>query len=296
MRTAALLVMWSLSLFSAGTPQAAEPLPGPVAEVRSLLGSGRIDDAVEAGDRAIKSLSGDARAWFWSARAYAQQALQASILTKPKWAGRAREAYEKAVQIDPTLVDARFDLMQYYLAAPGFLGGGRDKADAQAAEITCLDPVLGKIAEGTLASADKRPDAAEAALREAVKLGPDNARAHMALAGMLQRQERWDDLRGLWQELLARQPEQALARYQLGRAAAITGQRLDEGLAHVDAFIAAGVVPADLSMPAAHWRRGQILDKLGRRDEAIAALKLAVADPQMQRQAQPDLDRIAGKG
>lgn len=296
MRTAALLVLWSLSLFSAGTPHAAEPLPSAVEEVRGLLRNGNIDAAVDAGDRAVKVLAGDARAWFWSARAYAQQALQASMLTKPKWAGRARDAYEKAVELDPALIDARFDLMQYYLAAPGFLGGGRDKADAQATQIARLDPVWGKVAESALANADKRPEAAEAALREAVKLGPEHARAHMAYAGLLQRQERWDELRTLWQDLLARQPEHALARYQLGRAAAITGEQLDTGLAYLDAFIAAGVIPEDLSMPAAHWRRGQILDKLGRRDEAIAALKLAVVDPQVKRQAQPDLDRIAGKG
>lgn len=291
-----MLALWSLSLLVAGVPRAAEPLPAPVAEIQQLLRAGDIDAATSAGDAAVKALSGDARAWFWSARAYAQQAIRASMLSKPKWAGRSREAYEKAVALDPQLIEARFDLMQYYLAAPGFLGGGRDKADAQAAEIARRDPVWGKVAEGTLAMTDKNPTAAEAALREAVGLAPDNTRVRMSLAGLLQSQDRWDEVRGVWTDQLARDPVNPMARYQLARAAAITGKDVDAGLAHMEAFVSVGEIPDGLSVAAAHWRRGQLLDKLGRREDALAALQLAVTDKAVKAQAQPDLDRVLKGG
>jgi hypothetical protein len=45
-------------------------------------------------------------------------------------------------------------------------------------------------------------------------------------------------------------------------------------------------------MPAAHWRRGQLLDKLGRHEDAIAALELALAGKSVAKLAQADLDRI----
>lgn len=296
MRTAAMLALWSLSLLAAGVPRAAEPLPAPVAEIQQLLRVGDVEAATAAGDVAVKALASDARAWFWSARAYAQQALRANMLSKPKWAGRSREAYEKAVALDPQLIEARFDLMQYYLAAPGFLGGGRDKADAQAAEIARRDPAWGKVAEGTLAMTDKNPSAAEAALREAVALAPDNTRVRMSLAGLLQSQDRWDDVRQVWTDQLAREASNPMARYQLGRASAITGHDLEAGLAHMDAFLDANEIPDGLSIAAAHWRRGQLLDKLGRRDDALAALQLAVTDKQVKAQAQPDLDRLLKGG
>jgi tetratricopeptide (TPR) repeat protein len=287
-----LAVLFLTFLAHPATAAAPEQLPPAVAEIRKQLGLDDLDAAVDAAEKSLEALPGDARAWFWSGRAYGLQAMRASLLSKPKWAGRSRDAYEKAVALDPELIEARYDLLQYYLFAPGFLGGGRDKADAQAAELARRDLVWGKLAESSLAMADKKPEVAEAALRDAVTKVPDSARARQALAGMLQRQARWDEVRQLWRERLSQNAEDPTARYQLGRAAALTGAQLEDGLSQLDAFVAAGVIPEGLSAGAAHWRRGQVLEKLGRRDDAITALKLAVSDSTTRKQAQPDLDRV----
>ena len=111
---------------------AAETLPAAIAEVRTQLGKQDLDAAIDAAELSQKAMPDDARTWFWSGRAYGMQAMQANILMKAKWAGRSLEAYEKAVVMDPALTEARYDLMQYYLFAPSMLGGGRDKAEAQA--------------------------------------------------------------------------------------------------------------------------------------------------------------------
>jgi tetratricopeptide (TPR) repeat protein len=278
---------------AASTADAAtEALPPLVAEVRTQLGANDLDAAVEAAERAVEELPQDARAWFWSGRAHGMQAMRANLLMKAKWAGRSREAYEKAVALDPQYVEARYDLMQYYLFAPGFLGGGREKADAEAAEIARRDVLWGKLASSALALADDDQKAAETALREALVAVPDSTRARLSLAGMLQRQERWDELRQLWRERVGKTPDGAMAQYQLGRAAAISGAELEDGLQHLDAFLAAGEMPEGLSIGSAHWRRGQVLDKLGRRDEAIKSLTLAVAVADVREYAQADLDRV----
>ena len=47
-------------------------------------------------------------------------------------AGKVRNEFETAVRLDPNNVDARSDLGEFYLEAPGIVGGGRDKAEAQA--------------------------------------------------------------------------------------------------------------------------------------------------------------------
>ncbi len=289
-------VCLALSIIAASTALAADSLPAEVAEVRRQIGDDNLDAAVDAAEQATDTLPDDARSWFWAGRAYGLQAMRASLLGKPKWAGRSRDAYEKAVALDPALLEARYDLMQYYLFAPGILGGGRDKADAQAQELARQDLVWGKLAQSALAMNDKQPEKAEAVLREALVAVPQSNRARLALSGLLQRQTRWDDVRSLWRDRIGSAPEDALARYQLGRAAALSGSELEDGLAQLDAFLAAAVYPENLTPGAAHWRRGQVLEKLGRKPEALAALRLAVADPSTRRQAEADLKRVEKSG
>ncbi|MGQ0800469.1 MAG: hypothetical protein ACT4NL_10200 [Pseudomarimonas sp.] len=271
---------------------AAEPLPAPLMEISNGLGNNDLDAAIDAAESAQDALPDDARTWFWSGRAYGMQAMQANILMKMKWAGRSLEAYEKAVAMDPNLAEARYDLMQYYLVAPGIAGGDRAKANEQAAELARQDLVWGKLATAALANADQKPEAAEAALREAVAAAPDSLRARLALSGMLQRRERWDDVREVWQSRLDQSADVAMARYQLGRASALSGTQLEAGLSQLDAFLAAGEYPDNVSVGVAQWRRGLVLEKLGRREEAIQALNIAVSDPLARAEAEGDLERI----
>lgn len=287
----ALVALLLLALASAR----ASELPADATRIREALRDNDLEAAVALSQQASEA-SSDARVWLWAGRAYGRQAIEANIFSQPKWAGRTRDAWEKAVQLDPDLLDARFDLIQYYLQAPGFLGGGRDKAEAQAAAIALRQPALGKLADSWLALADKDQARAEALQRDAHGLAPDNPRIALALAGTLQRGEQWDALEQLWRERLARLPQDPLARYQLARLAAIRGEHVEEGLALIEAFIAAGKVPENLSLGAAQWRRGQLLEKLGRLDEARSALQLGRADPSVKSLVETDLKRLGAKG
>ena len=285
----ALTMVFGLSL--SPVPGHAAPL-APVVHVRDQLRHASLDDAVEAADEVIETLPQDANAWMWAGRVYGRQAQEANILTKAKWAGRCRDAFEKAVELDPNLIEARFDLMQFYLLAPGIMGGGRDKANAQAAAIAAIDPASSQIAAGSLALQDKDEVKAEQLFRDALAGNPAHVRALFELNSFLQNKKRFDEAWAVWNAALAEAEVQAMARYQLGRLAAITGQHVEEGLTHLDAFIAAGIVPEQLTLAAAHWRRGLLLDKLGRREDAIAALQLALNDRDIGEQAQADLNRI----
>ena len=286
-------LLLALLLPPIGLPVSASPLAPEVAQIRSALRANDLDAAIEASEAVTEQRPDVALAWMWAGRAYGRQAMAASMLGKPRWAGRTREAWETAVKLDPTLVEARFDLMQYYLNAPGFLGGGRELADAEAAAIAGLNASMGKLAHAYLAQVDEKNEVAETSFREALTLDPANVRARMALSGMLQRAERWDEVRQIWQERLDDAPEDALARYQFARWAALRGEHLDVALGHIDAFIAAGEIPDDLSLAAAHWRRGNLLEKLGRIDEARAAYELAKDDASIGELAQADIKRLA---
>ncbi len=54
-------------------------------------------------------------------------------------AGKTRTEFERAVQLNPKDVEARLDLAEFYIAAPGIVGGGEQKAREQAQFIRTVD-------------------------------------------------------------------------------------------------------------------------------------------------------------
>ena len=283
----------ALACLLAGAAAAAPPLPPPAQEIKRWLEADDVERAVEAAERGVKALPADARAWLWAGRAYGNMALEASIFTKAKWAGRTRDAWERAVALDPGYLDAHLDLLGFYLAAPSLVGGGEDKARAQAGTIAALDASMGKYAQASLLVSHDRAGA-EALLREAIALDRGNRRASLLLAGLAMQRKDWVAARSVWEAALENEALAWVARYQLGRLAAVSGTPLEQGLAHLEAYIAADPDDDELGVPAAHWRRGQLLEKLGRRDEAIAALRLAVDDKDVGELARKDLARLGG--
>ena len=71
----------------------------------------------------------------WLAREYGRKAGAANPLSAAGLARKAKNEFERAVQLDPANVEARRDLSQYYTEAPAIMGGGLDKARDQAAQV-----------------------------------------------------------------------------------------------------------------------------------------------------------------
>ena len=103
---------------------------------------------------------------------YGRRAETGSMLTAPGNAKKARQYFEQAVELDPNNREAASNLFEYYLEAPGFLGGGLDKAENLARRIANLDTPSGHHALAQLERKQKRYDAAEEQLRRAAELAP----------------------------------------------------------------------------------------------------------------------------
>ena len=87
--------------------------------------------------------------------------------------------------------------------------------------------------------------------------------------------------------------DQPLFRYQIGRAAAMTGLEADAGLKALDEYIAAPSHDEEAPSAAdARWRRGQILEKLGKKAEARAEYEAAIALEPEHSGARRDLDKL----
>jgi tetratricopeptide (TPR) repeat protein len=79
------------------------------------------------------------------------------------------------------------------MEAPGFMGGGFEKAKAIVAQISKVDPAEGYWAQSTLDEKHKEFDSAEEHLRLAVELAPHQVNRFVDLARFLSKQGRYQE-------------------------------------------------------------------------------------------------------
>src|SRR2546422_137549 len=135
-------------------------LPEKDAAVFDLIGKNQfmLGDFKKASDFFEKAVAADpsnSEYEHWLGKAYGKRAETSSPFTAPGLASKARQHFEKAVLLNPRNQDAINDLFEYYLEAPGFLGGGLDKASKLAERIAQLDAAEGLWAEARIAERRK---------------------------------------------------------------------------------------------------------------------------------------------
>jgi Flp pilus assembly protein TadD len=212
-----------LALLAAGIGSAAEPAPNlaeaqklyrrtnfngviellkPVADTdaeaaaligRSYLMLGNANKAVEFLNEAVKLDPNRSAYYLWLGRAYGRKAEIAFPLMAAREASKARANFEKAQELDPNNPDVTDDLFEFYLQAPGFLGGGFDKAAKMAEKIAQRDPAEGDFAKARLAEERKDYSTAESMLRRAVELAPKQPRRLLDLAVFLAKRGRFEE-------------------------------------------------------------------------------------------------------
>lgn len=116
--------------------------------------------AIQECEAAVADAPGDSNSYLWLGRAYGMKASSANPISAFALARRVVAAFERAVQLDGANTAALRDLGEYYVAAPGIVGGGVDKAQQLA---TRMMPVTPAKAHRLLAQiAEKNGDAAVA--------------------------------------------------------------------------------------------------------------------------------------
>lgn len=129
----------------------------------------------------------------WLGKAYGRRAETSSPFLAPMNASKARQYFEEAVRLDPADEEALNDLFDYYLQAPGFLGGGFDKAEQVAKRIAERNQAEGYFAEAQLADKRRQYDTAEDHLRHAMELAPHQVGRILDLAKYLAKRGRFQE-------------------------------------------------------------------------------------------------------
>jgi tetratricopeptide (TPR) repeat protein len=250
-----------------------------VAEGRAALEKNDLEKAAAALEKAVGQNPKDAEAHFLLGQVYGIQAQKASMLSKAGWAKKTKAEFEKAVELDPNLIDARFALIDYYTMAPGFMGGSQEKALQQAAEIKKRDGIQGHRAYGRIYLRDKKQDLARKEYVDMVRENPNSAKAHYYLANFLLREKNYTGALHELDMTLKLDPAFMPVHITVGQHAAQSGTNYARGEESLRKYLAHKPGEQEPShMPAWYWL-GMVQEKQGKKAEArasyLSAQKLA---------------------
>jgi tetratricopeptide (TPR) repeat protein len=242
---------------------------------RAAHNAGKTDEAVSAFEQAVAFDPTSSLYHLWLGHAYSRQLSSAGFLRKPFIARRSGEAYNVAVKLDPSSIEAAEARLDFFLGAPAIVGGGIDKARAEAARISALDAYRGAMAEARIAEHEKEWPKAERLYRSLIAEYPERSAAVDALVTILQNAERFGEAFSIVDDRLARLPDEASSLYNLGRLSAVSGQHLARGETAMRRFLTLTGADA-VRQSNAHYRLGMIKEKTGDVQAAAVEYRAAV--------------------
>ena len=139
-----------------------------------------------------------------------------------------------------------------------------------------------------------RWELAEKEALTAKKIDSDRTAPYSVLAAVYATAERWADLYAVLAEAEKKIPDNLTPYIRASTALFTAGKDLARAERYARKYLSQDPEPNATSPALAHWRLGTILEKEGKKPEAIAELQKAVQlDPKFE-QAQKDLKRVKG--
>ena len=214
---------------------------------QDLFMLGEYKKASEAFERAFALEPANPDYALWLGRSFGRRAETASPFFASSYASKARGYFEKAVALDPKNEQALSDLFDYYLEAPGFLGGGFDKADVIAKRISEQNPAEGHFAQAQLADRRKEFDTAEEHLRRAIELTPRKVRRVLDLARYLAKRGRISEREAAFNHAKEMAPDAPVVSFTRAQIYIEQKRNLDQAKALLQQYLRSNLTPDDPS-------------------------------------------------
>jgi Flp pilus assembly protein TadD len=201
--------------------------------------------AIEFFEKALTLSPGNSEYELWLGRAWGRRAETSGWLTAGVHASKARQHFERAVALDPHNREAKNDLFAFYLNAPGFLGGGIEKAEAIAKSIASERPPESEFEEAQLADRRKDYAAAEAHLRRAMELAPGEAGRIVDLARYVAKRGRLAESDLLFQQARKLAPNLPRLAFAEARTDIENHRNLEQARELLEQYLHASLTPDD---------------------------------------------------
>jgi tetratricopeptide (TPR) repeat protein len=287
------------------------------------------DGATKVAEQAVGLNGKDAQAHAVSAECYGSKTKgDVGMFEGLRLARSVKSEAETALAIDPKNYLALRSLMEFYMEAPGIIGGSNSQADAMAAKIMAIDPAKGYLAKAEIATQNNQSDQVASLYLKAAEADPKSYDVCIRLGGLYLAEKTHDlnKAEDYSQKAIQLDPERAAG---WGLLAIVTVQKgdmpgLDKLLVQAEKaapdnlayyFRAARALSANgkddvraeklykqylccepeagaPTLAMTHWQYGLTLEKGGRVPEAIQELQTAVKMDSNLNGAQQDLKRL----
>jgi tetratricopeptide (TPR) repeat protein len=291
---------------------------------------GKHDEALQLAEAAVKADPNKAEYHLQLASVVSDEINDAGLFKKISIANRVHSELETALKLEPRNPDCLEGMMVYYEQAPGIAGGSKAKAHQLAAEISRIDASKGYMAQAELARTEKQTDKLEELYTNAVKADPKNFEALMALASFYVSdaqkkydlaekyakqaidvdrsrtgpyvvsaevaafKQSWENLEAVLSEAEQANHDDLNPFYQAGRTLLQLNEELSRAERYVRKYLSQDPEGFTPPLAAAHWRLGLILEKEGRKADAIKQLEEALRLQPDFENAKKDLKRLMG--
>jgi cytochrome c-type biogenesis protein CcmH/NrfG len=261
---------------------------------RTYLSLERWDNAVNACEKAVALEPDNSAYHLWLGRALGEKADHAAWFTAIRLAKRTRVEFEHAVQLRSDNLDAQSDLAEFFIEAPGFLGGGTDKAKAQAQKVAQMDAATALWIEARAAEKDGRAADAERTYKRAIETAKNKAPYHLNLASFYRRQKRYPDM----EQAIRRAVDSGVAShddifYEAATLLYKTGRNFPGAAQFVRLYLNSPNKTEDAPTFHAHYLLGSILEKMGDPKGAAVEYRAALDLAKDYEPAQAALKRLA---
>lgn len=243
---------------------------------REALAKGELDKAVDLFEKALAAKPGSSEYHFWLGSAYGNQAMKANLLSQAGLAKKVRIEFEKAVQLDPKNMDARFGLIDFHLRAPGIVGGSHEKALEQAAAVKKIDSLAGRRAYARIYMRQKKTELARKELVEAVREHPSSAKAHTFLGNFLYNEKNYAGATHEFETAIKLDPSYMPAWFRLGQTIAQSGPNYTRGEEALRKYLTYKPTYDEPQHVGAWFWLGQLYEKQGKKDAARGAYQNAL--------------------
>jgi tetratricopeptide (TPR) repeat protein len=253
------------------------------------------DRGIPACEKAVSLDPANSQYHLWLGRVYGEKADHSHFVTAAGFAKKVHAEFETAVRLNPSSAEARTDLAEFYLEAPGIMGGGRDKAEAQAQKIAELDPVRAGWVKARLAEKNNNLVVAENDYRAAIVASHGSALAWRNLASFYRQTGRLDEMEDAIRHVSAAPMDHPEVLMECANMLIRSKRDLPQAIQLLRRYLSSSLTVEAGPAFKAHYLLGTALEQQGNKPAAAQEYRASLALAKSYTLAQAALDRLNGQ-
>lgn len=172
------------------------------------------------------------------------------------------------MELDGNNTNARFGLIDFYMIAPGVMGGSESKALAQAAEIRKRDSLDGHRAQARIYQRQKKMELARAEMIAAVREQPASGKAHYHYALFLFVEKNFKGAAEEFESAIKLDASWMPSYFRLGQTAAMAGNNFARGEEALKKYLTHTPGEEEPPLARAWYWLGRIYEQQGKKGDA----------------------------